>query len=615
MKHTQISPVTMYPPLVQMLLSEENHDTAQRKELLRCIDMLWGTATSEVVIDLPQHAAVIVSSIKNATTFYNKLCDFLESNEEHYRLILYLPFDLLPEYSFRSSFVHLTSVLKRFVELYRKIWHVLLNDIDYRSVFSDGDIVDTEYAVGMSPQVSKAAHLIPILIQKNLVTVKEVIDLCQISSNDVVKQSIVDALGVVFDMGLLIEKDIESLSLSSDGLLRNTAILLLDSKKSAQVQPVPPRSIGHIMIQLHTAVEKIDAMPQRTAREKWQKNVAIDTAVDQSSAYLCKLLSDDRSIGIEDIDVMVADYPGYVVARAAIITVRKFCESLVRTNQYAAKHACLTFLPKMERMYHEYSDAVQESIETTLYHWCNIGLISHEHMSAYELLPKRLGVPCDPYVIIPSSQQHVFDAIVDSIGSDKLLSAHIYPVVIVYGSRIKGYALKDTDDDIAFFIKPGVHFSQRAHIQSLLAQLLSTHGIHGNALEMWLRESNGRMIIKDFASDINGVGCSAMSYVLFQSIWIGATDLVDMLYTKICFPYFSRTHLNQFSTRRIWIREMERDTLQYRLMHKGYARLYPTEVLFTGHHAKDIDADSVFWDPGYRRLATRLFISSVYLPK
>jgi hypothetical protein len=58
---------------------------------------------------------------------------------------------------------------------------------------------------------------------------------------------------------------------------------------------------------------------------------------------------------------------------------------------------------------------------------------------------------------------------------------------------------------------------------------------------------------------------------------------------------------------------MERDTLLYRLMHKGYEQFFPR---FGGDedYANRVDGESMFWDSGYRWLATRLFVNRVFLP-
>ena len=66
-----------------------------------------------------------------------------------------------------------------------------------------------------------------------------------------------------------------------------------------------------------------------------------------------------------------------------------------------------------------------------------------------------------------------------------------------------------------------------------------------------------------------------------------------------------------------WLRQLELEALQYRLMHKGYSRFYPLNAMAETTKTQNsflIDSESAFWDSGYRRLATKLFISRVFLP-
>jgi hypothetical protein len=69
------------------------------------------------------------------------------------------------------------------------------------------------------------------------------------------------------------------------------------------------------------------------------------------------------------------------------------------------------------------------------------------------------------------------------------------------------------------------------------------------------------------------------------------------------------------SARSAYLEEIERDMLQYRLMHKGYERHYPPYGGINTPHADLIDGKSTFWDSGYRQTAIRLFASQVFLPK
>ncbi len=50
-------------------------------------------------------------------------------------------------------------------------------------------------------------------------------------------------------------------------------------------------------------------------------------------------------------------------------------------------------------------------------------------------------------------------------------------------------------------------------------------------------------------------------------------------------------------------------------MHKGYRHFFPKKGNLETEHSDNVDSDSAFYDSGYRRLATQLFINRVFLPQ
>ena len=75
---------------------------------------------------------------------------------------------------------------------------------------------------------------------------------------------------------------------------------------------------------------------------------------------------------------------------------------------------------------------------------------------------------------------------------------------------------------------------------------------------------------------------------------------------------YAKNHtLAERADRDFYLQAIERDLLQYRLLHKGYERHYPT----TKKTAESIDGNSAYWDSGYRAVATKLFIDKVYIPQ
>ena len=65
--------------------------------------------------------------------------------------------------------------------------------------------------------------------------------------------------------------------------------------------------------------------------------------------------------------------------------------------------------------------------------------------------------------------------------------------------------------------------------------------------------------------------------------------------------------------RRQALESIEKDALQYRLMHKGYERFCAPCGGSALKKQTSLDGNSPFWDSGYRAMATKLFVERVFL--
>ena len=87
---------------------------------------------------------------------------------------------------------------------------------------------------------------------------------------------------------------------------------------------------------------------------------------------------------------------------------------------------------------------------------------------------------------------------INKIETDSELSKYVYPIVIIYGSRLKGYGMNNADIDIAVMIKPSTPFSQRDVIHDKLKTIFEYKEIHGAVTEFWLDEIKKGLVIHDF---------------------------------------------------------------------------------------------------------------------
>lgn len=203
------------------------------------------------------------------------------------------------------------------------------------------------------------------------------------------------------------------------------------------------------------------------------------------------------------------------------------------------------------------------------------------------------------------------EEMVASIGSNLELSKLIYPAVLVFGSRLNGYGAQNADIDLAVFIRPGTSFDDRTRLKKLLKETFAHENIRADEIiEFWLEEKEGLLKIRDFTEWNVSLGESCWTHILFGAAWLGDKNTLRELFEKLLTCYMDDT-----AARGLYIEDMEQATLQYRLMHKGYERFFPPCGGIKTKHATEIDGESMFWDSGYRQLATRLFISRVFLPK
>ncbi len=221
-------------------------------------------------------------------------------------------------------------------------------------------------------------------------------------------------------------------------------------------------------------------------------------------------------------------------------------------------------------------------------------------------------------------EAEIFDGLIASIQTHAELSRYLYPVVIFFGSRLKGYGRADADLDYAVFVRPGVHPADRAKIQNLLAEV-SPKELADTAVEFWLElkpEGDAdELRVTDFPNPDKNLASSNWVHVLFNGAWYGDESSIKELHQKVLVGYLFSKEAgdnetdDEITDRMVWLEQMEKDALQYRLMHSGYDRYFPDEGRIKTAHSRFMDGDTTFFDSGFRRLATRLFVANVLLPR
>ena len=160
----------------------------------------------------------------------------------------------------------------------------------------------------------------------------------------------------------------------------------------------------------------------------------------------------------------------------------------------------------------------------------------------------------------------------------------IYPVAILYGSRIKGYASTNSDYDIAVVLREHVNDEHVFMIDEFFGQkvLKFKTKVCSNTCTIKIVKHNNHDPLSGSAAD---------SHVLFNGVWVGDELHVNFLFRNLL--------CNLPTNGDVYRSSLERDLLQYRLLHNGYARF-------------NFVNEPTFFNVGYRCVASKLYLSKIF---
>jgi len=176
---------------------------------------------------------------------------------------------------------------------------------------------------------------------------------------------------------------------------------------------------------------------------------------------------------------------------------------------------------------------------------------------------------------------------------------YFHPIALLGGSRIKGYSTANSDTDLYLIAKKP--------LENNPLSLVRDAGITNAFLGFSLNTLNPNDNLSD--EDIHFARVQKI-HILFNSIPIGDPAFIQTFIKETLKEYL---HCDA-PTRLDCLDRLEFDALLYRLCHTGYARTHPQYNPEFARHA-GIDGSSAFYDSGFRRIATLLFLSHVFLPK
>jgi len=570
-----------------MLLSKRRRDLAARLDFLfRLVpraDMDFGDALRKGFV-----------GERDLVPLYEAFTAFLREEKYGERLLLYFPIELIPGQDWQLDTEELREATKDFSRTYLEKWHILLTKEDMRANFVDGNIPEIEMWKDPPPKVIKAAHLIPALLHKGMVSTEDIDRLLEETENELLRISIREVLLARFDQ-------------DSTPSMR---------KKRNELQDATwlPRRITKALEAIETTKGDIARNPSSkpVPRIKWEMsneetNLVEETASDVALALILGTLLPG------ELAHYLANEDDRNTLRIGIIAFQKAIEANARSDETRAKSAYEAFEPLAEKLWKTDNGIIREALESALSRLAVLGIAPQNKLEELGVEIPQFDEDICPRRLDTFTQ---FIKVAQAIEADTELSQYLLPVVLPYGSKVKGYGRFTSDQDFAVFVRPNMSFGFRALMQALLAKTLGTFGITGKAFEFWLEESDGILKIRDFPELDRSLGASYFVHVLFGGVWVGNRDSMRDIFEKVLAGYLDSKGSALFGVKaqEVWLREIERDTLQYRLMHKGYMHFYP-EQRTTCVPENIVDYKGSFWDSGYRRLATKLFLKKVFLPQ
>ncbi|MBR1939112.1 hypothetical protein IJ847_00045, partial [Candidatus Saccharibacteria bacterium] len=98
---------------------------------------------------------------------------------------------------------------------------------------------------------------------------------------------------------------------------------------------------------------------------------------------------------------------------------------------------------------------------------------------------------------------------------------------------------------------------------------------------------------------------------VISSVWLGESNTREAQLSAVN----SFFEIKDEATLTDCIKDLERDLLQYGLMHEGFPNAYGAKLSQKTANFAAIDGASAFWDSRYRHAATMLYAKYVFIPQ
>lgn len=445
-----------------------------------------------------------------------------------------------------------------FIETYKKQFFELIKEVDLREDFNFGDIKENTIT---QPKVNKACHLIPLLLEKNIFSFQEIFNIIEKENNPIIINSFCDTFNILLEKKLITEADLSILKNSTNLNIKNTIKLaeltLEDNKQENTKEDI----FEQYLLELEKMQNKNNT--NSIARSEWLKYQNKEELLNKYASLLSSNKEEEttkeilKSENAEELDLWVRYLENNNVNNLKII------EDLINAEQFEHKEKFIHLKNK---------------------------ITNQEFTNKYNT----------------ENAEKKIKEISKEIEKESWLKDKIYNVFLLNGSHLKGYADRNSDLDLSIFMKPIVKFTEREEIQKKLKTILNELKINASFLEFWLEEQENQFKIKTFNNYDEHLADNAMTYPLISPSY-GNQKEIEFL-QKSLIPYYL-----QSQEKDVLLKNSEHILLQYRLMHKGYYKNTSRSNILNSKFNSDVDGDSPFFDSGYRKLATKIYLEKIYL--
>lgn len=576
-------------------------EAKDRRFLFNRIEELFGKVSDEKM----EISAAIKKELvdqEDLTEVYDHLNKFIKTDTNNARIILYLPFEILPNLKqTEDKSKELIKAEKSFGKTYKDSWFRLLYESEIRASFTNGDILKP--GVKKPECVRKAAHLIPEILDRGIIEPVDLINLLDLNDEDELLKSLTEGITVAIDGGFVDKVDSQRIQ----SALKEKKVDFNFSKKTKKKKKD---------INLSLALKEIELKYQKGSpyisnfsknRIKWKKETEKEELIEQFVDQLVNKI-DKKEMSLEDIILPLIKLKT-IFKIGKKITSKSFSEAC----EFVKRHQ-----PLIQKQWESNSIGIKDIIVSGLSHWEKLRIVDKSVAKSLNIkIPDfSLLSPINYDEIISEKFGYLKDA-AEKIKKHPLLSKFIYPLFLVYGSVAKGQDRPSTDHDVEIFLKENAPFKKRKEILKILSLEIPEISKVNELFEFWTKKNDGKINFRHIENRPKTVASPSQHlHILLSGIWVGNGKDIKKLQGDILEKYLDLSRLGQDKdeARFSLLREVEADTLQFRLMHKGYKYFYPNKKEEGTKNSDLIDWDSDFWDPGFRRLATKLFLSKVFLP-